>query len=126
MKNIAALFACLLFAGVTFAQGTLQFNQVKVVTTTQTVPTGKVWKVESAFGNALVSNCSTNPLHTITVNGNDVTVTQSTSLTFNNYCYGWQGVATCTQLPFWLPAGASLAASTNVTGISVIEFNVVP
>lgn len=31
------------------AQGTLQFNQVKLVTTQETVPAGKVWKVESAM-----------------------------------------------------------------------------
>jgi hypothetical protein len=27
--------------------------------------------------------------------------------------------------PFWLPAGATLAASSNVTYLSVIEFNIV-
>lgn len=32
-----------------FAQGTLQFNQVKLVTAQETVPAGKVWKVESAL-----------------------------------------------------------------------------
>ena len=31
------------------AQGNLQFNQVKLVTALETVPVGKVWKVESAL-----------------------------------------------------------------------------
>jgi hypothetical protein len=28
--------------------------------------------------------------------------------------------------PFWIPSGSSLAASTNVSYLSVIEFNIVP
>ena len=34
-----------------FAQGNLQFNQVKLVTALETVPAGKVWKIESVIYN---------------------------------------------------------------------------
>lgn len=48
MKN--TLFLLSLGVGLqAMAQGTLQFNQVKLVTAQETVPAGKVWKVESAL-----------------------------------------------------------------------------
>jgi len=49
MKRV--LFSLILFfvAFLVNAQGNLQFNQVKLVTTLETVPAGKVWKVESAL-----------------------------------------------------------------------------
>lgn len=124
-----SLFLFVILSGmslISWTQGTLQFNQVKLVTTVQTVPAGKVWKVMSALGDKLVSNCNTGDLHNITVNGSAVTVTKSTSLTFNQYCYGWQGVATVAEMPFWLPEGATLAAGANVSSISVMEFNIIP
>lgn len=40
--------------GLINAQGNLQFNQVKIISNTdapQTVPAGKVWKIESVFAN---------------------------------------------------------------------------
>jgi hypothetical protein len=49
MKNISIYILSFLFVGVSFGQGNLQFNQVKLVgTTSETVPAGKVWKIESA------------------------------------------------------------------------------
>jgi hypothetical protein len=49
MKNISICILSILFAGVSFGQGNLQFNKVKLVgSTSETVPTGKVWKIESA------------------------------------------------------------------------------
>ncbi len=83
----------------TFAQGTLQFNKVKIVTSLETVPTNKVWKIENAFGPAIKSYCSTNPMFTIKINGSTVDVGASGTLTFSNYCYGWSGVGIVTQFP---------------------------
>ena len=111
------------------AQGNLQFNQVKLVgTTTETVPVGKVWKVESAIGSFLMSACNTNinSLHTILVNGNRAVISKGGDMIFDAYCYGWEGVTTVTELPLWLPAGATLAAEFNISSLSVIEFNIVP
>jgi hypothetical protein len=45
------LFTFLILSTLTSAQGNLQFNQVKLVTNTETVPVGKVWKIESVIYN---------------------------------------------------------------------------
>lgn len=126
MKKLLPLIIMLIAFAAVKAQGTLQFNQVKLVTTVETVPAGKVWKVESVLGDYLVSSCSTNPMHRILVNSNNVTVSRSSTVQFNGSCFGWQGIATVTSLPIWLPAGSTLAISNNVSSISVIEFNIVP
>ena len=48
MKSFFFLIA-LTFTSIAFSQGNLQFNQVKLIgDSPQTVPTGKVWKIESA------------------------------------------------------------------------------
>ena len=50
MKTLyIALF--ILLNHLAFAQGNLQFNQVKLVTALETVPAGKVWKIESVIYN---------------------------------------------------------------------------
>jgi len=48
-KSILSLVFISLFGLMSYAQGNLQFNQIKVVTDEETVPTGKVWKVVSAM-----------------------------------------------------------------------------
>lgn len=134
------------------AQGNLQFNQVKLVTASETVPVGKVWKVESALsgeeryptsGTALPSNS-----RFILVNGTSVCVHEehvaTTGVGFNGCCGGgfWmnnvgmavnsttpvlvQVSAQPTKLPLWLPAGATLAVGAKVSSISVVEFNIIP
>ncbi len=135
-----------------FSQGNLQFNQVKLVTALETVPVGKVWKVESALsgeeryptsGTALPSNS-----RFIQVNGTSVCVHEehvaTTGVGFNGCCGGgfWmnnvgmavnsttpllvQVSAQPTKLPLWLPSGATLAVGTKVSSISVLEFNIIP
>jgi hypothetical protein len=135
-----------------FAQGNLQLNQVKLVTTVETVPVGKVWKVESALtgeeryptsGTTLASNS-----RFILVNGTSICVHEehvaTTGVGFNGCCGGgfWmsnvgmavnsttpvlvQVTAQPTKLPLWLPAGTTLAAGTKVSAISVLEFNIIP
>jgi len=135
-----------------YTQGNLQLNQVKLVTTVETVPIGKVWKVESALtgeeryptsGTTLASNS-----RFILVNGNSICVHEehvaTTGVGFNGCCGGgfWmsnvgmsvnsttpvlvQVTAQPTKLPLWLPAGATLAVGNKVSSISVLEFNIVP
>jgi len=90
---------------------TLQFSQVLLVSTTQTVPANKVWKVESplpSWGGGATTN-------TITIDGNLVVVTIGGSSSVSGISF-----------PIWLPAGTSLAAGQNIPRISVIEFTVVP
>jgi len=54
MKHLLIAFALFsFFTGI--AQGNLQFNQAKIISNTdppQTVPAGKVWKIESVFSDA--------------------------------------------------------------------------
>src|SRR5436189_4970789 len=62
MKTTINLISILFLVVICKAQGTLQFNQVLIITNVQTaVPAGKVWKVTSVYGaeftiNQCVSN----------------------------------------------------------------------
>ena len=141
MKNIL-LFSCLLFSLSFNAQGNLQFNQVKMIVNTdppQTVPIGKVWKIESVFsygtmdtyatGNSpsnqsFFSNCGV-PSGSYYPEGRYMAI-NAIPLSF-----GIQGVGYPTnQLPIWLPAGSTICTCSNsnycARGYSLIEFNIVP
>jgi hypothetical protein len=127
MKMKTIVFSILFFAsfGTLFSQGNLQFNQVKLVGAQETVPAGKVWKIESVLNNATLQiNTSTtaeqNKATQILINGNGILM----ATTWGN-SYATSSVVS-TQLPIWLPEGTNLAASTNVFRVSVIEFNVMP
>jgi hypothetical protein len=127
MKMKTIVFSILFFAsfGTLFSQGNLQFNQVKLVGAQETVPVGKVWKIESVLNNATLQiNTSTtaeqNKATQILINGNGILI----ATTWGN-SYATSSVVS-TQLPIWLPEGTNLAASTNVFRVSVIEFNVMP
>ncbi len=58
MKKILVSFSFLVFNAVILAQGNLQFNQVKMVFAQETVPAGKVWKIESVIYSASVGSVS--------------------------------------------------------------------
>lgn len=132
------LFVFLLSAHL-HAQGTLQFNRVVLVSNTETVPAGKVWKVESVLSTStLAANNNSSPsVNTVSldivVNGTVITVERSSvgiaSQTGSSgvmRAYWGYASAGVTKLPFWLPAGSTLAASTNALAVSVIEFNILP
>lgn len=109
------------------AQGNLQFNQVKLVTTIETVPVGKVWKVESASYNG-GSAINIGQIQTANSAG---TYTVSSFIVFkingqNNYLpvVGLSGVSALNSFPIWIPSGTTLEASTNTNFLSVIEFNI--
>lgn len=131
---------------------TLQFSQVKLITTVETVPANKVWKIESALSgeHRLPTSGTSFPTLSrfIKINGTDVCVqeyhTAGVGLGFNGCCGGgfWmnntgqspnstqthlvavQGEPS--KLPIWLPAGSTLETSTRTLSISIIEFNIVP
>jgi hypothetical protein len=118
------LFITILFCGLAFTANsqTLEFSQVLLVSSLDTVPQGKVWKVTNILPTLEGSGSSK-----IQVNGNDIVVAFSmssngqTNHTGNfgnnhNYYNALQG-------SYWLPEGTTLQASTNVQYISVIEFN---
>lgn len=129
------LFAALYAAGLSIsAQGNLQFNQVKLINSLSTVPTNKVWKIESvlhgnntqwAFGSP-----TTDCLMSIKINNSDVCISR-----FHSYATG-SGVSpsaaasessiNCTSFPMWIPAESAVNIGYNSIYISVIEYNIVP
>jgi len=130
MKHVLTFFI-MLFALAGCTQDNLQFSQVKLVTSSETVPADKVWKVVGVAGTRFIeqsTSSSYDPTRTlILINGTQIDVggvnsashTMSASSTFRTLYAN-----TPTTFPLWLPAGASLAVSTNVNYISVIEFNI--
>lgn len=131
------LFIFLLFCMpvAAFSQ-TLQYSQVKLVTTSETVPGGKVWKVESvmASGNLATTAGTDNQNQSvrIVVNGTTVHIKAintwvggSSGSNANPRPYGIAAMDV-TDLPIWLPAGTTLEAGANAAYISVIEFNEAP
>ena len=133
MKNILLILA-IAFSSASFGQGNLQFNQVinstitaAVETTgtnigTITVPTGKVWKIEttgySYFG-GLTRYIEDNTSATVFMG--DFIVWNGNQNDDNNRWF-----------PLWLSEGTytvnarSGTAHTSTFAISAIEFNVVP
>ncbi|MEY5133799.1 MAG: hypothetical protein RLZZ198_1803 [Bacteroidota bacterium] len=137
-------FITVLFAALNArAQGSLQFNQVKLVSTVETVPAGKVWKLENYLPSSqLAIDLNRQPNQAsvggtknfvVLVNGTQVflqtTITREVGR--NDGYWNQDGYAAAADYrifdaPIWLPAGTSLAASTNVMSLSVLEFNLVP
>ncbi len=145
MKKIITI-AMLLFSLASYAQGNLQFNQVKLVSTAQTVPVGKVWKVESMIcsgGNPILVLCNTTSI--TSTNGfnsygvSNFTFASMSYLLNNTVCYvdlNSQYIITnhgigerfknhTVNFPIWIPAGTSIEAGTNMSYISIIEYNIV-
>lgn len=132
---------CLLFLVVislgqcVIAQGNLQFNQVKLVTAIETVPVGKVWKIESVIyhigqtssgvqsTNGGCNNSAYYESTAIEIAGTPTKVgqgTQAASYSSLSYTHSY------TILPLWLPSGTTLSGGTCLNKISVIEFNIIP
>ena len=124
------------------AQGNLQFNQVKLISTSETVPVGKVWKMENFLPNvSLYTDLNRQPSDyvaggikqfNILINGNSIFLLTTLSRELGRTGGYWSQDAATTAAsasilsqPIWLPAGTSLAPSTNIQYLSVIEFNVI-
>ena len=116
------------------AQGNLQFNQVKLVTSIETVPLGKVWKIESVIYNiaptasgyqSTAGACNSTCYEStgIEIAGIPTKVGQGTQpASYSNLVY----THSYTILPLWIPAGTTLSGGTCLNKISVIEFNIIP
>jgi hypothetical protein len=112
---------------------TLSFSQVMLVSSVQTVPQGKVWKVENILPavRPTITNFSGQSAvdFTLIINGLNVFYLSSESRGYlgSSFTTGITAVsAGIGASPIWLPAGTTLAAGNNLHGISVIEFNVLP
>ena len=116
--------------------GGLEFDQVLLISNSDTVPAGKVWKVESVIYNIPHQNagyatsssssyCSSGYYrnYAITIDGTPTKVGQGsmpTSYSSAAYMHSY------TMLPIWLPAGTTLDGGPCQNKISVIEFTLIP
>ena len=124
MKKIIfiTLSICLAFALSSNAQSQLTFNQVLLVPLTaqgDTVPQGKVWKVESSVSTVL-SNGETY-FH---VNNNKCTIVIGYVNNDNYSAYGTAMGLTNPIFPMWLPSGTIVTSGSYVSALSIIEFNI--
>jgi len=132
-------FLFILFPFYVYSQS-LTFNQVKLISTVETVPVGKVWKVENVMVTGGLSSSSTTNtstpsgvvIYTYFVDGIEYSITKvsgsvtsglnsSTSSSSRVYLGIDRAI-----FPFWLPAGSTLAVGSGLARFSVLEFNVVP
>ncbi len=105
----------------------LQFSQVILVTNMQTVPTGKIWKVESFLPTTAKVTSFVPTSFNITVNGISYPIGHSAygNVSGNN-AEAWSSEMVNTSLPLWLPTGTTVAAGSGIGLLSVIEFSAVP
>ena len=119
--NVKKLIFLLLFIvpTISFSQN-LEYSKVLLVSTIDTVPSGKVWKITNVLPVLEAAGKIS-----IFVNNSEII----TSFTYgNNGCSGCgvgnnQNYYTGLNGAYWLPAGTSLSAGENTQYISVIEFN---
>jgi len=130
MKNLVFLLLC--FLPLVLPAQTLAFSQVKTVTQVETVPANKVWKLNGCFYSNLLagvvssgsgSGTYSNSDAYILVNNQSVAVRSSRS---GGGYYHASGFVWESAWPLWLQAGSTLAASSGVLSVSVIEFTIVP
>lgn len=133
-KRIILFFFLLISSNDIAAQYNLKFSQVKLVSSQETVPVNKVWKIESVIYNIpqtasgyQTSNgsCATGSFEStaIVVDGTSTKVgsgTEPAAYSNLNYTHSY------TSLPFWIPAGTTLSGGTCLNKISVIEFSIEP
>ncbi len=112
------------------AQGNLQFNQVIMVgTQPQTVPSGKVWKVNSFLqANTTNSNNSNSTVCSSTGWHSPFIMNGERYYTFIGLTTGSGNLfmAVGNHIPFWAPAGNTFQTVCSGDVLSIIEFNIVP
>lgn len=132
-KAVDLVFALFILAASSLQAQTLSFSQVKLVSTIQTVPQNKVWKVENILPSVrpTTTNFSGQSAVDFTLLVNGLTVFYlSTESRGNLQGNGTTGITAVSAgigaSPIWLPGGTTLAVGSNLHAISVIEFNVIP
>lgn len=116
------------------SQGTLEFNQVILISTVtpDTVPANKVWKVEHflqkgsfKFDYINATNCATTSperFHSVAINGVTYFLKQFGISNTNGAPVSLFGV----NGSLWLPEGAIIQLQCDNDLLSIIEFNIVP
>ena len=129
MKIYFYFFAIFLLPLTAHSQGNLQFNQIVIVSSVnQTVPAGKVWKLES-YQQEYVSITNNFPAPSC------VTLDRQRPYYIDNiYYYNIElagGGSTIynvakNNFPIWLKASQTVRTSCSGDFISIIEFNIIP
>jgi hypothetical protein len=126
------LFLLFIFSHlILLGQGNLQFNQVvRVNNTAQTVPVGKVWKVESYLqANTSITEFVEYPTCNFPDRQHPFLVNNKPYYQINGSPgHGSSGIfmAVGNLFPLWLNAGETLRTTCPDNFLSIIEFNIVP
>jgi hypothetical protein len=114
----------------------LQFGKTKFIDTkTDTVPAGKVWKIETFAYSQSIANCPTsgtsvNISDSIVLNGKNMMVRaqrfSGLHQAWSNHTWGPEFFLWEQKTPMWLPSGTTIAAGRGVMYISVLEFKEAP
>jgi len=131
MRKVIFLFTFFLTQLVCFSQGNLQFNQViRVNNSAQTVPSGKVWKVETYMqANTSISEFTEYPTCNFPDRQHPFLINSVPYYQINGSPgHGSSGImmAVGNLFPLWLKAGEVLQTTCPNNFLSVIEYNVVP
>ena len=124
-KTLLLLFTLFCFSQL-FAQN-LEFSQVKLVSTQETVPIGKVWKITNILPASTASGSSSSSSSgavEIIINSIDIRLKakdyyNQTNANYTPTLSSW----TILSGAIWLPSGTTLSKGTNCEYISVIEFS---
>jgi hypothetical protein len=114
----------------------LQFGKTKFIDSkADTVPAGKVWKIESFVYSQSIATCPTtatsvNISDSIILNGRNMMVRAQRFSGFyqawSNHTWGPEFFLWEQKTPMWLPTGTTIAAGRGVMYISVLEFKESP
>ncbi|MFM2038795.1 MAG: hypothetical protein RL432_1734 [Bacteroidota bacterium] len=127
-------FLCIFSVALKLAHGqyNLQLNQVLLVNNTvQTVPVGKVWKIESYLQAGVTINDMSESSATCNFPGRHHAFLVNNQLYYlinGSPGHGSSGtfMAVGNSLPMWIPAGTSVRTSCASDVLSILEFNLVP
>ncbi len=131
MIKVFLLFVCFFIQFNSFSQGNLQFNQViRVNTTAQTVPSGKVWKVETYMqSNTYISEYIEYPNCNFPDRQHPFLINSKPYYQINGSPgHGSSGImmAVGNLFPLWLKAGEIVQTTCPDNFLSIIEYNIVP
>ena len=117
------IFITLLFCGLAFSaqSQSLTYSKVILLTSLDTVPQGKVWKVTSFLPDnswVSVSYPTSNGALDVLING----AVAKISYYSHDASAGGGSLQEKVPFPIWLPAGTTLEPSTNCGSLSIIEF----
>ena len=131
MRKVFFLFTFFILQFDCFAQGNLQFNQViRVNNTAQTVPSGKVWKVETYMqSNTHISEWVEYPNCNFPDRQHPFLINSKPYYQINGSPgHGSSGImmAVGNLFPLWLKSGEVVQTTRPDNFLSIIEYNIVP